>query len=322
MPTTELVPDPRRAACTCSRAVRRWPAVHPRRRRWRRFEAFGAPVDGYVGAAGGRDRDVAAAGPARPGARPRLPARRTGRRRCADWCGRTAERSSSATSTCPRPTSSRASSSREAGRWWCRSTTGSAGAGVHFPVPHDDVHAAFVWAATASGLLAGGRSVVARWSERRWQPRGRRRPAAPRRGHARRTSLVLAYPVAARPGPGRVSPSSTSGWPHCPPCCASRRRRRRSSTGTSWATNTPDTPYAFAGHGTLTGLPRTLVIVCEYDDLQPSGLAYAAALEDGRRARSRSSWSTESPTATSTSSGLLETIATIDGIAAFLAVSS
>ena len=45
--------------------------------------------------------------------------------------------------------------------------------------------------------------------------------------------------------------------------------------------NPPDVPYAFAGLGNVDGLPPTLIIVCEYDDLLPSGEEFADELELG-----------------------------------------
>ena len=38
-------------------------------------------------------------------------------------------------------------------------------------------------------------------------------------------------------------------------------------------------PYAFAGLGSVDGLPPTLIVVCEYDDLLPSGTEFAETLE-------------------------------------------
>ena len=43
--------------------------------------------------------------------------------------------------------------------------------------------------------------------------------------------------------------------------------------------NPPDVPYAFAGLGAVDGLPPTLIVVCEYDDLLPSGTEFAEMLE-------------------------------------------
>ena len=40
----------------------------------------------------------------------------------------------------------------------------------------------------------------------------------------------------------------------------------------------PDTRYAFAGLGPVAGLPPTLLTICEYDDLAPSGLDHADQL--------------------------------------------
>ena len=41
-----------------------------------------------------------------------------------------------------------------------------------------------------------------------------------------------------------------------------------------------DVPYAFAGNGDVDGYPPTRVIVCEYDDLAPSGQRFVEQLGD------------------------------------------
>ncbi len=141
--------------------------------------------------------------------------------------------------------------------------------GVHFPVPHDDVHAAFGWASGASGLLPAG----APWALGGASAGGNLAAGVGQRlrdegvGVA---ALVLGYPVlhdpvppgspahdermAALPSVLRFSPESTS-------------EINRNFLGE----NASDVAYAFPGLGEPAGLPRTLVVLCEYDDLRPSG---------------------------------------------------
>ena len=150
--------------------------------------------------------------------------------------------------------------------------------GVHFPVPHDDVHAAFLWAAGESGLLPAGSL---------WALGGASAGGNLAAGVAQRLRdeagvtpdrLVLAYPVLHDPLPP-MSPLLQDRVDALPPAL------RFEPDTTAWLNrnflgdNPPDVPYAFAGLGDVAGLPPTYVIVCGFDDLLPSGEAFAQALE-------------------------------------------
>ena len=150
--------------------------------------------------------------------------------------------------------------------------------GVHFPVPHDDVHAAFVWAAGNSELLPSGAP---------WAIGGASAGGNLAAGVAQRlrdedagalSALVLAYPVLHDPLPAgseehraRIA-SLPSGLRFTPEATGGINRN-------FLGPNPPDVPYAFAGLGSVDGLPPTLIVVCEYDDLLPSGTEFAEKLE-------------------------------------------
>ncbi|WP_426592385.1 alpha/beta hydrolase [Cellulomonas sp. McL0617] len=148
--------------------------------------------------------------------------------------------------------------------------------GVHFPVPHDDVHAAFVWASTTSALLPsgapwaiGGASAGANLAlgvAQRLRDEGR--PAS---------AVLLAYPVVHDPVP-TGSPEQVARMADLPRVlrftAESTFFLNRNYLGPHPAT----TPYAFPGLGRLDGLPTTFVSLCEYDDLLPSGERLVADL--------------------------------------------
>ncbi len=107
--------------------------------------------------------------------------------------------------------------------------------GVHFPVPHDDVHAAFVWAATEADLLPNG----ARWAIGGASAGGNLAAGVAQRlrddGAPVADALVLAYPVLHDPLPAGSEEHQARVASLCPPACGSRRRRPPASTGTSSA---------------------------------------------------------------------------------------
>lgn len=188
--------------------------------------------------------------------------------------------------------------------------------GIHFPIPHDDVHAAYVWASTASGLLPDGSP---------WSVGGASAGGNLAAGVAVRLrdeavaldSLVLAYPVLHAPVPdgGPELAARVASLPSVltfPPEATAFLNRNYLGD------HDPDVPYAFAGRGDVVGLPRTRIIVCEFDDLLPSGEAFAAQL-----AAAGVPVEVERVAGVVHGhlniSGLDEATASIDGIAAFLA---
>ena len=89
---------------------------------------------------------------------------------------------------------------------------------------------------------------------------------------------MLAYPVLHDPIPP-ASPELTAGVAALPAVLRFPPETSAFLNRNFLGDHRPTTPYAFAGLGEVSGLPRTLVVVCELDDLQPSGLAFAASLE-------------------------------------------
>jgi acetyl esterase len=149
--------------------------------------------------------------------------------------------------------------------------------GVHFPVPHDDVHAAFVWAALESGLLPSGAP---------WAVGGASAGGNLAAGVAQRLrdegvvadALVLAYPVVHDPVPDGTD-EQRNRVDSLPPVLRFPPEARGFINRNFLGEHGPDVAYAFAGMGDVSGLPRTLIILCDYDDLTPSGEEFAHQLQ-------------------------------------------
>ena len=139
---------------------------------------------------------------------------------------------------------------------------------VHHPVPSDDVLAAWEWArAVAAGRLGGPATSLVLGGARaggtltsgaviRLRDAGEPLPAG----------LVLVYPVVHPNGPDAspdVDPATTHG---------------QLALNFAGSAEALADPQAFAGLGDGRGFPPTLIVVCELDDLRPSGEAFAGTL--------------------------------------------
>ncbi len=141
---------------------------------------------------------------------------------------------------------------------------------VHYPVPSDDVLAAWHFArehavdllgVDAGSLCLGGASAggaLTSGATARLRDGGETVPAG----------LVLVYPAAHPDGahPGEV-----------PDHAAPHAQLALNYAGSAAALTDP---HVFAGMGAGEDFPRTLVVVCEDDGLRPSGEAFAALLAE------------------------------------------
>ena len=149
--------------------------------------------------------------------------------------------------------------------------------GVHFPVPHDDVHAVAVWAASlpevpadrwsvgggsAGGNLAGG--VAQRLRDEGRPPR----------------SAALIYPVLHAPLPASGDEEHDARMASLPPALRFTPESTAFLNANYLGPHAVDVPYAFPCLGDVAGLPPHLISLCEYDDLLPSGRRYAEQLAD------------------------------------------
>ncbi len=141
---------------------------------------------------------------------------------------------------------------------------------VHFPEPTDEVrtawqharaHAEELFGLDANAVLIGGASAGGNLTAgvvAQLQDAGDSVPAG----------LVLVYPAVHPNGPAaseEIDPASPHG------------QLARNFAGSDEALRDP---HAFAALGRVDGFPPTLVVVCEKDDLRPSGEAFARQLVD------------------------------------------
>lgn len=150
--------------------------------------------------------------------------------------------------------------------------------GVRFPVPGDDVDAAWRWA-SAGGTLG---IAAPRWHLGGASAGGNLAAAAALRAHdtglPAPASLVMVYPVLhdLLPAP---SPRLAEQLARLP--AEARFPRERCIELNLNYVGDPALvkhPYAFPTHGRLAGLPPTLIVNAEVDDLRPSGEHFAAQL--------------------------------------------
>jgi acetyl esterase/lipase len=188
--------------------------------------------------------------------------------------------------------------------------------GVHFPVPHDDLHAAFRWAARDSGLLP----TAGRWSVGGASAGGNLAAGVGLRlrrdSTGQPTAVVLAYPVVHHPIPA-PSPELRKRLDSLPPALifppSVHEHLGRNFLGAHHA----DTEFAFVGRGDVAGFPPTFITVGDHDDLGPSGLTFAEQLRQSGVAVAVE-LVTGVPHGHLNMAGLPEALRSIDAIAAFL----
>ncbi|MFJ8980456.1 alpha/beta hydrolase fold domain-containing protein [Streptomyces sp. NPDC102282] len=143
-----------------------------------------------------------------------------------------------------------------------------AGAGVHYPVPLDDVYAAWHWLASAFPRPEGEIRAIGGASAGAALALGC--AIRGRDGSLPADRLLLAYPFAHYPSPALDAATARKmdaipGIPRIPP--ASIEDMVMGYVGR--ITDLP--PLALPGAARLDGLPPTAIALSEYDDLRPSG---------------------------------------------------
>jgi acetyl esterase len=143
--------------------------------------------------------------------------------------------------------------------------------GVHYPVPLDDVSAAWTWFTATAGdlgvdparLSLGGASAgsnLATAAAVRGRDHGAHAPHA----------LLLAYPVVHYPVPALAEPVARE-MAQLPSLLRFHASTNEDMFG-NYAGRITDIPAeATPGQGDLRGLPPTYVVISEYDDLRSSG---------------------------------------------------
>ena len=153
--------------------------------------------------------------------------------------------------------------------------------GVHFPIPHDDVVAAWRWVVAeapslgidATRVSIGGASAGANLAAgAALHVRDDGDPILP-------SSLILAYPCVHATMP-EASEELADKMVRVPPLLRFPPSSVREITELYLGSAAESAPgYAMPANAELGGLPQTLVLTAEYDDLLPSGEAFAAALK-------------------------------------------
>jgi len=157
--------------------------------------------------------------------------------------------------------------------------------GVTFPIPHDDVVAAYRWASRSASRLGvephlislGGASAGANLAcGAALHLRDDGDEPAPHQ-------LLLAYPLVHPTVPPLSSEQEDAMGP-VPPVLRFPAELIRvlveNYVGRPVDGSTNPPPYAFPAGGDLRDLPPVTIITCEYDDLRPSGEALADLLQD------------------------------------------
>ncbi|MBR7827015.1 alpha/beta hydrolase fold domain-containing protein [Actinospica sp. MGRD01-02] len=152
--------------------------------------------------------------------------------------------------------------------------------GVRYPVPIDDVHAAWHWLTEGDGsaylpsgavALGGGSAgaALALSTAIRLRDRGERCPDA----------LLLAYPFVHFPNP--ALDDETAAEMRSLPAMLRITSAGVAQMVRNYVGRITDLPHdALPGAARLAGLPPTAVMLSEYDDLRPSGELLAAQLEE------------------------------------------
>lgn len=147
--------------------------------------------------------------------------------------------------------------------------------GVRFPAPLDDVRATVDWAACqygeTSAIVVGGASAGANLAT----------SAALRmvsQGGIAPSGLVLAYPFLHFPVPSLDVAMAAEMAAVIPPVLRFSAEMVEYMTEAYVGRITEIAPEAMPGNAALSGLPRTLVVISEYDDLRPSGELFVRQL--------------------------------------------
>lgn len=157
--------------------------------------------------------------------------------------------------------------------------TSSIGRGGHpFPAAHRDVLAAFDWAVTIAAehgighVVLGGASAGANLA-------AGAAVALRDRGTVPPSGLLLAYPLlhAAMPETAPETAKDLEGIP-ADKAFAPAFVRTMNLNYVAGDESLLTDPHAFAGEGDVSGLPRTLIVNSQWDDLRPSGERFAEQL--------------------------------------------
>lgn len=147
--------------------------------------------------------------------------------------------------------------------------------GVRFPAPLDDVHAVVDWATRRYGetspIAIGGASAGANLAASatiRMLAQGGAAPSA----------VVLAYPFVHFPVPSLDAETAAEMSATVPPVLRFSAEMVEYMTAAYVGRITEIPAEAMPGNATLSGLPKTLVMISEYDDLRPSGELFVRQL--------------------------------------------